>query len=107
MVADAPTNSEIVTKPRGRPFPVGNNANPHGRPKKGTAIRDLLKAVPVARKRELVKVAYEEALEKRDVHWAEWIARHSGESGSRDEPGHGAMRELIIREYADWPAQIQ
>ena len=106
-MADAPTNSEIVTKPRGRPFPAGNNANPHGRPKKGTAIRDLLKAVPIAKKRELVAVAYREAVVNGDVHWAEWIARHSGESGSRDDPSHGSMREIIVREYADWPAQIQ
>ena len=103
MVADAPTNSEIVTKPRGRPFPVGNNANPHGRPKKGTAIRDLLKAVPIAKKRELVAVAYEEAL-KGDVHWAEWIVRHSGESALPAER-EGLTREIVIREYAGFDVE--
>jgi GntR family histidine utilization transcriptional repressor len=72
-----------ATAVRGRPFVPGQTGNPNGRPKKGNAIRDLLKSVPVSQKRELVKIAYQEAL-KGDVHWAEWIVKHSGESGSSD-----------------------
>ena len=32
-------------KPRGRPFPPGNNANPGGRPKRGLSIVDNLRDV--------------------------------------------------------------
>ena len=93
----ATADSANATKPRGRPFLPGNTANPNGRPKKGHAIRDLLKSVPVAKKRELVAVAYQEALDG-DVHWAEWIAKHSGEghTGSDGDVNIDARQQTVI-----------
>lgn len=87
--------TETVTKPRGKPFAPGNNANPAGRPRKGNSIRDLLRSVPVAKKRELIAIAFEEAIENRDVHWAEWIARHSGES----DLGAQVAEALVLVRY--------
>lgn len=38
------TAEQQIAKPRGRPFPPGNNANPRGRPKKGTSLTERLRA---------------------------------------------------------------
>jgi hypothetical protein len=75
-----------------------------GRPRKGTSIKELLRKVPKKDKQALVRIAYERALAG-DVHWAEWIAKHSGESGMHDK--EGPLRELIIREYAGWPSKVE
>ena len=84
MTTDVTPNTETATKTRGRPFLPGNNANPNGRPRKKLALRDLLTGVPLKQKRELIAVAYEMALDG-DVHWAEWIAKHSGEGQTTGE----------------------
>ncbi len=76
--------TELRNRDEAGRFPAGVSGNPNGRPRKGNAIRDLLKRVPVSMKRELIEVAFQEAIQNKDVHWAEWIAKHSGESGSRE-----------------------
>ena len=43
-------------KPRGRPFPKNNNANPSGRPKVPEEVRDILKAGTVPAARALVDI---------------------------------------------------
>lgn len=94
-------NSHETAVATGRPFLPGQSGNPNGRPKKGNAIRDLLKSVPIAKKRELVQVAYREAIENGDVHWAEWIARHSGESGSNEKGGDTYIQQAILVRYIE------
>jgi len=38
------TGGKIVSKPRGRPFAPGNNANPYGRPPVAVCLTDTLRA---------------------------------------------------------------
>ena len=45
-----------------------------------------------------------EIIEKHDVAWAGWLLKAEGMSP--DETG-GLLRELIIREYAGWPGQLE
>ena len=79
-----------------------------GRPKKGNALRDLLKGRPLKDKKALVEVAYAMALDG-DVHWAEWIAKHSGESGSADKGDTVNIdKAIFIREYSGFnPEALQ
>ena len=60
------------------PFQPGVSGNPAGRPSKDNSLRALLRRAPIRDKRELIKKAYEQALDG-DSRWAEWIAKHSGE----------------------------
>jgi hypothetical protein len=62
-------------------FRPGQTGNPRGRPRKGTSLRELLRRRPLKDKRALVDVAYREAVAG-NVHWAEWIAKHSGEGAA-------------------------
>ena len=84
----ANSNETAVKRVPGRPFLPGQTGNPNGRPRKKLALRDILTGIPIKQKRELVAVAYECALDG-DVHWAEWIAKHSGEGG--DGKGDGPV----------------
>jgi hypothetical protein len=59
----------------------GVSGNPNGRPKDSTSINQLLKQVPVSKKAELVRTAYEFAIAG-NVQWGEWIAKHSGEGAA-------------------------
>lgn len=77
-----------------------------GRPKKGHAIRDIFRARPLKDKRALVDVAYEEALQNHDIHWAEFIVKHSGEGATPDDR-EGLVAELIVRQYAGWPEEME
>lgn len=61
-----------------------------------------MRKVPVSKKREIIEKAYTSAVEG-DVRWADWILRAEGESAD----GGGLLRELIIREYAGWPGQLE
>lgn len=98
MTADAIT----ATKSRGRPFAPGNNANPSGRPKKGHALRDYVRNLPTRTKREIVEVAVQEILENHDVAWAGWLLKAEGVDG----PTAGLVRELIVRQYAFDPSEL-
>ncbi len=63
------------------PFQKGHPPYTNGRPRKGESLKELLGQVGVDTKRELVKVAYQRAIDG-DYHWADWIARHSGEGAN-------------------------
>ena len=108
-MTDGPASAEITNNetPRnvGYRFPVGHPGM-GGRPKKGTGVAELLRKRPLKDKKALVEVAYREAL-KGDVHWAEWIVKHSGESGFGGDARDGLVAELIIRQYAGWPEKLQ
>ena len=101
---DEPTGNSQVTAGRGRgigrPFALGDRANPNGRPRKGHALSEILRARPLKDKRELVEVAYTQA-RKGDVAWAEWIAKHSGESGMREAGLTVVMAPTTV--YVDGP----
>ena len=79
-------NSNARAVVPGRPFLPGQSGNPKGRPKKGHAIRDILVNKDLKDKRQLVEVAYREAL-KGNVAWAEWIVKHSGEGAQTRDLG--------------------
>ena len=85
--------NELVKRDQSGRFQPGHHL---GRPRKGNSIRDLLRLRPIKDKRALTDVAYAEALKGR-VDWAEWIVKHSGESGAANSDG--LTRELIYREY--------
>ena len=92
----ANSNETAVKRVPGRPFLPGQTGNPNGRPRKKLALRDILTGIPIKQKRELVAVAYECALDG-DVHWAEWIAKHSGEGlGAGDLTVNIDNRRVVV-----------
>src|SRR5215207_18114 len=78
------------------PFQKGHPPYSNGRPRKGESLKELLGQVGADTKRELVKVAYQRAIAG-EYHWAEWIARHSGE---------GANWKIEVEASAPWVAMM-
>ena len=94
-------NSNARAVVPGRPFLPGQSGNPKGRPKKGHAIRDILVNKDLKDKRQLVEVAYREAL-KGNVAWAEWIVKHSGEGAqTRDGDTINIDKAVILTRYIE------
>ena len=96
-------NTPVPRAPNGHWLP-GRSPNPAGRPKKGLSIRDLLRARPLKDKRDLIAVAFEQAIQEKDVAWANWIAKYSDEI--QEALREGLRAELIIRQYGDWPEKL-
>jgi hypothetical protein len=80
------------------------NAPGPGRPSKEYSLRNLLKKVPLSKKKQLIEIAYHMAIDEKDVQWANWIARYSDDANGN--PDSGLKAEVIIRQYQDWPERL-
>lgn len=90
---------------RGRPFPPGNNANPKGRPRKGNALRDIVRKLSVKDKREVVEIALQEIRENHDVAWATWLLKAEGMSPDRDGGDTYHIAQAMLVRYVEGDGQ--
>ena len=71
-----------------------------GRPRKGNAIRDLVRKMPIKDKREVLEIALQEIRENHDVAWATWLLKAEGMSPDRE--GNLTVnidnRRLVVRQ---------
>jgi hypothetical protein len=46
----------------------------------------MVRAIPAKRKRELIGVALNQAIEHKDVRWADWLTKNSGDASDTFDP---------------------
>ena len=89
----------------GRPFKPGQSGNPNGRPKRGTAIADILNArgnkvdseTGETDRERMLNLVYDQALSRRPDRWAvEFIAnRTEGKAVERTIDVSDEWKELV------------
>ena len=94
------SKSTTAKKLRGRPFEVGHPGM-GGRPRKGNSWADVLKSLPVGDKRALREAARDYALNG-DARWAEWLVKHSGESGANEGKGGEVNVNVAVGVSLTW-----
>ena len=104
-MSDAKKQRENSDKVVGRPFKPGQSGNPNGRPKKGSAIADILKSrgdrvcpdTGLTDREKMLNTVYDMALSRRPDRWAvEFIAnRTEGKAVERTVDVGDEWKDLV------------
>lgn len=100
MTQQVSENRNVTGRKPGTFLP-GNNANPNGRPRKGNAIRDLVRKMPLKDKREVIEIALQEIRENHDVAWATWLLKAEGMSPEREGGDTYNIDKAVLVRYVE------